>query len=194
MQFILKMDLKNKLDSSTLWPKQVKCLLTTHLFHVQLWLAWRKLRRSWLEMPSGPLTLVMNSKKGRSGMERSQPEHYITLVGTLDPSIHPQPQLLLWFHLIYYSTRQASKMKEFIMHLLIIFQGIAVCGRLGYYFENQSILTVHVTYRVLKVFFFCLAFQKFKAYMSILIIHVENNQPSWLHFQGTPHFVRLRNI
>lgn len=126
-------------------------------------------------MPSGLLTLVMNSKKGRSGMERSQPEHCITLLGTLDPSIHPSPTSA---PPIYYSTRQASKMKEFIMHLLIIFQGIAVCGRLGYYFENQSILTVHVTYRVLKVFFFRLAFQKFKAYMSILIIHVENNQPS----------------
>lgn len=100
-----------------MWTKRVRCSLTTFLFCVQCWLAWRKLKTSWLEMPSGPLTSGMNSKKGRRCVERSQPEYCITFLATLNPSSHLQPQLLLpSFHLICYSTRQASKVKECIMH------------------------------------------------------------------------------
>lgn len=108
-----------------------KCSLTSHLFHVQLWLAWRKLKRSWLEMPSGtPLTSVTNSENGRSGMERSQPEHYISPLGTLDPSIHlfipnlNSSCVLIWPAI----AQEASEMKEFITHLLITFPDIAAFG------------------------------------------------------------------
>lgn len=110
----------------------MKCSLTSHLFHVQLWLAWRKLKRSWLEMPSGTLTLVTNSENGRRVMERSQPEHYISPLGTLDPSIHLFiPNLNSSWDFIWPAIAQeASKMKEFLTHLLITFPDIAAWGLL----------------------------------------------------------------
>lgn len=67
------------------------------------------------------------------------------------------------------------------MHLLITFEGIAACIRLAYYFENQSLLSMHIMGAKM-FFFFCLGFT------SILIICVENGRCAL-----KAHFVRLEN-